>query len=677
MNCTDSSYGEKPFVRTLDKPIAKLEGLINQLTTERFNPLYHLGTLAIFFLLVLTATGIYLTIFYRPGTETAYSSVELISSNWFGQMMRSIHRYASDAFMVVALLHALKSLASGRFWGSRWLAWVSGWVIVVLTWLTGVLGFWMVWDQRAQWITEAFIALMKGPVAVTFLSTNLASSTFSAFVIALFLHIFIPLGFTVLLFVHVLRLARTRLISPRWMMAFSAAGLILVSLLLPFRSALPANLDHVIESVQLDIWYLGYLVLFEQWGSLALFLVGSLILVLLILLPWLARGTHPGPAVVTGSKCTGCSLCSVECPYHAIEMLEREEEMPGGEKRMARVYPDLCTGCGICVGTCATMGIELKQMPTKEVYREGLLARVQKQAAAGLSPVIVITCQRQVAAGSLSRFLSKDGIDKSGEVISCVLPCTGMVDPLWTKELFTAGASDIALVSCPYDDCANREGPQWLASRFKRRKGLLTPALHWIETAPGVDRPLTRLFNGLRKGSQASLPPTSLPEVKNREKIWPPLPAALLILIILTLFALPFDLFSGRQIAGQGDVRIVIEHHGVVKSGQDNEGLKLPEDASVDSAQILGGERYPVQINISVDGRLVLDEIYTPTGLRKEGVISGYDELALPSGEHVLEVMLKDDGGEWRSLFKDTLNIQPTAVYTLVYDRSKDVFTPR
>jgi len=677
MNSTPTLSGEKSFVRWLDKSFSALETLINRATTERFNPLYHLGTLAIFLLLALTATGVYLTFLYRPGPDTAYASVEWISSHWFGSLMRSIHRYASDAFLVVSILHALKSLASGRFWGSRTLAWVTGWVLVVLTWFTGVLGFWLVWDRRAQWITEAFIALMKGPVAVTFLTTNIVTSTFSTFIIAEFLHVFIPLAFAILIFVHVLRLARARLLPPRWMIAFSTAGLILVALLLPFRSAPIADLDSVIPALTIDIWYLGFLIPFEKWGSTAALLGGGLILALLILLPWLARGRHSGPAYVTGSRCTGCSICSVECPYKAIEMLTRDEPGPDGSKRFARVYPDLCTGCGICVGTCATMGIELKQLPTEQVYKAGLLARVQRAAAGGHSPAVVISCQRQVSAGSLSRYLTKDGADRSNEVISCVLPCTGMADALWTAELFAAGARDIAFVSCPYDDCANREGPHWLYTRFRRHKGLLTPALHWIETAPGHAHSLVRLLDHLKSSGEEKQTVESLPEVKRRELAWPRIPAALAAFALLMILSLPVDLPASPRIAGRGDVRFVIEHHGVAMTSQAFSGVKLPENAIIDSTKIKGSQRYPVLMRVTVDGRPVLASTYEPTGLRKEGMINGFDQITLPAGLHVLEVSLNDSGGEWRSLFSQTLEISPEKFYTLVYQTETDRFELR
>ena len=668
-----NSDGERPFVRLLDRPIAWLEGLVNRLAGSRFNPLYHLGTLAIFLLLVLGVTGIYLTIFYRPGADTAYASVEAISANPFGLLMRTMHRYASDAFMVVAVLHALKLLATGRYWGSRWLAWVSGWVIALLAWSIGVLGFWLVWDQRAQWLTESLIELAKGPVAVTFLTTDITTSTFSTFVIVLFVHVFFPLGFAILLFVHVARLARARVLPPRWVMALSVLALALISLVLPVRSAPPAELNRIVEAVHLDIWYLGFLALVDQWGSLAVWVVGFLLLALLLLLPWLARGRHSGPAYVSDDHCTGCTMCSLDCPYHAIEMLPRQEGDTSGHKRRAFVSPNLCTGCGICVGACATAGIQLQRLPAADVYKEGILSRTQRQAAAGTAPVVIFTCQRQAVTGRLAHLQREQASNTAGDLLTCVLPCTGMVDPAWTRELFASGAREIVFASCPYDDCANREGPQWLSTRLKRRKGLLRPSIHWLEMAPGDNRPLDELLAHLARKTPATEAPT-LPEPKEYQKAWPRLGAAVVALALLVILSLPVDLPAGRAAVGQGQFRVLVEHRGIIKTGLDEGSMKLPEHASIDSAQILGGERYPVVIQVWIDGQLTAEESYIPGGWRKEGKISGFKQLNIPSGQHHLEVKLKDDGGEWRALYQAALDIQPSTVYTLIYNQTEDRF---
>lgn len=698
----DNPYAERRFLRKIEQLWSKFEALLNRMLSPEFNALNHVGSLAIFLLVVLTVTGIYLTIFYRPGTEAAYASVERISANWLGSLMRSIHRYASDALLLVVVLHAFKHLISDRFWGSRWLAWLSGWTMVVFTWFLGILGYWLVWDLRSQWLTEYLIGTMKGATAVTFLSADIASSTFAAFVIVLFLHIFLPIAFLGLVTVHVLRLARARWWSPRWLMALSLAGLVIVSAWLPAKSAAVANLDELIELVSLDAWYVGFLVLVERWGNLPFWGLAGLVIVPLLLLPWLARGRHLGPVVVDDPKCNGCALCAAECPYRAIEMRPRAEDDPSGYKLVAVVSPALCTGCGICVGTCSTMGIQLSGLPTKAVYQQGVLARAERQIAAGAAPLVVFTCQRQAALGSLPPGLTSDhaalpadggegrapvisghwqnpGGAESMQTLTCVLPCVGMLDPNWGKQLLGAGVKDIVLLTCPYDDCANREGPHWLGARLRRHRSLLGPALHWLENTPGDSRPLAALLTKLGNKARPSFPP-ALPEPATRFKSFPRLPlAGLALLLLTTLFglALPFEFPAGSAAAESGQVRIVVEHHGNVKAGLQGSDVVLPEHASVDMAQIMGGERYPVLLRVWVDGQLVLDENHSPRGLRSEGKISGVDVISLPPGPHAIEVHMKDDDGAWRVLFSDSLQVAAWQIRTLVYDQLEDSFRSR
>ncbi|MCP4428223.1 MAG: hypothetical protein GY803_27355, partial [Chloroflexi bacterium] len=92
-------YARRRVLRAFEKGWSRLERFTDRLTTAGpklapYNPFYHLGTLAIFLLVVLILTGIYLTIFYRPGSDRAFISVVGISATWFGLLMRTSHRYA-------------------------------------------------------------------------------------------------------------------------------------------------------------------------------------------------------------------------------------------------------------------------------------------------------------------------------------------------------------------------------------------------------------------------------------------------------------------------------------------------------------------------------------------------------------------------------------------------------
>ena len=63
------------------------------------NPMHHLGALTIYFCWIVLISGIWLLIFFRTSVSGAFESVEYLTrEQWYlGGIMRSLHRYASDA----------------------------------------------------------------------------------------------------------------------------------------------------------------------------------------------------------------------------------------------------------------------------------------------------------------------------------------------------------------------------------------------------------------------------------------------------------------------------------------------------------------------------------------------------------------------------------------------------
>ena len=114
--------------------LERVESAFDAAFTPALNPLYQLGALAWFFYWIVAATGFYLYIFFDTGVEAAHASVERIThAQWYaGGIMRSFHRYASDALVLVAMLHLLREYLLDRMHGARWLAWFTG---VPLLWL--------------------------------------------------------------------------------------------------------------------------------------------------------------------------------------------------------------------------------------------------------------------------------------------------------------------------------------------------------------------------------------------------------------------------------------------------------------------------------------------------------------------------------------------------------------
>ena len=110
------------------------QALFNRAFGDRLNPYYHLGALAFFLFWIVGATGLHLYAFFDTSVAGAYASVEsLTHAQWFaGGVMRSVHRYASDAMIVTMAIHLLRHFAFDRLRGFRAFSWLTG---VVLLWM--------------------------------------------------------------------------------------------------------------------------------------------------------------------------------------------------------------------------------------------------------------------------------------------------------------------------------------------------------------------------------------------------------------------------------------------------------------------------------------------------------------------------------------------------------------
>ncbi|MBM3179903.1 MAG: 4Fe-4S dicluster domain-containing protein [Chloroflexi bacterium] len=683
---THNPYAQRKTLHTFEKLWTKFEGLINRLTKSDFNPFYHLGTLTIFMLLVLIGTGVYLTAIYRPGLDVAYATVEKIDSHWFGSLMRSVHRYASDAMILLIILHFLKMLLSGRYWGSRWLAWTSGWIMLATTWLVGTMGYWLVWDERAQWMTEYMMNTIAGTSGLTYVAANIVSRTFSNFVIILFLHVFLPLIGFLGIYIHGLRLSRAHWWSPRWVSIQAAIGLIVLSLIKPVTSAAPADLSRLVQSVPMDAYYLGFLPLLDAWGNLifwglAIFVGGTL-----FLLPWLAPSRDLGPAVISNPKCTGCTICYTECPFDAIRMVQRADD--SGYQKLAIINNAQCTACGICVGACPADAIDLKGGYNGEQTYNTIKGALHREKKAGYPVTVLFASYRDEALGGLPAQLNVSerktpvtvsAWGETARVVTVVLPSASTVNIEWIKSLHSEGARDVVILSHPYDDGIYREDSHWILNRLKLRPALVTKDLHWLETTPGDARAVESYLNNLqRMETQSNKSAPVLPPVNNRQKLSPSIVSGLVgtvILLAMFALALPLDIPTGMQAANESGLRIALDAKGKITSANIPEGVILPEGA--DAEKIFGGEHFPISLRVIVDSETILDETYKPSGISGNGRISALEFLEIESGTHQVEIWIKDVADEYRSVFSGTVNFEQGQVLILAYDEKNDVFELR
>jgi coenzyme F420-reducing hydrogenase delta subunit/ferredoxin len=432
---------------------------MNRLYGSRLNPFYHSGALVVVLWLVLLVTGIYLLLFYRVGAP--YASVERITEQvWLGRWIRSLHRYATDAAVVVTAVHALRMFAQGRSWGPRTLAWVSGLVLVFVFLVCGWTGYVMIWDVQAQVLAVEGARIMDAlpilsePLGRTFVGEGPVPSAF--FFTNLFLHVALPIGLGLLLWLHVARVSRPVLLPPRPLLWGSVGLLLAVSLLWPIGMAPEADLFRLPPRGEYDFFLSFWLPLTQALSPAGVWLAVLLLTGVAVLAPWWTRPRAAGrrPASRVDERvCTGCVQCSLDCPYEAITMVQLAGDRP---RSVARVDPALCVSCGICAGSCAPMAVG----PPGRTGRDQLNAtrRFVASHRPGGGEVVVLACTR--GAGGITAQPSLEGHP--------VLPieCTGSLHTSVIEALVRGGAGGVMVVACPARDCWNREGAKWAEQRM-------------------------------------------------------------------------------------------------------------------------------------------------------------------------------------------------------------------
>ena len=272
----------------------RVENLFNAAFGDRINPFYHLGAITFFLFWVVGGSGVYLYVFFETGITDAYDSVMRITDNqwWLGGIMRSVHRYASDAMVLTMVLHMVRYFAFNRYRGFRWFSWITGVLLIWMVYASGVNGYMLPWDQLAQYVTVAsfewldWLPLFDGTLMRNFLYSDHVGGRF--FTLLSFMHVGLPLVVLMVMWIHVQRVPKARTTPPSAIVWGVMATLLLLSLVWPVRSQGGiSDLSKAVASIELDWFYLSVFPLLTEWplGRVWALVIGLSLLV--ALLPWL------------------------------------------------------------------------------------------------------------------------------------------------------------------------------------------------------------------------------------------------------------------------------------------------------------------------------------------------------------------------------------------------------
>jgi len=470
------------FIHPIKRAYLALETWFNLSFGHAWNPLYNLGTLTFFFFWIVLVSGLYLFIFFDSTLAGAYNSVEYMThEQWYAAgIMRSLHRYASDAAVITIILHMFREFALDRYRGFRWFSWVTGvptlWFVITL----GITGYWLVWDELALYVAMLSSQLMDGlPLLPGTMSRNFLAEQINDrfFTLMAFLHLLgQPAILVFALWFHVKRLSDVEIMAPKGLAIGSFVALLILSIVAPAVSHEVADVTKTPAVLNLDWFYLNIYPLLDSWTAGQVWVLTLGITGFLMLMPWLPRKITGPAAVVHLDHCNGCEQCAKDCPFDAITVQKRTDGARWDNEVV--VHDDLCASCGICVGSCPSSnpfrhseqslitGIDMQNSPVNDVRDQvdASLAELEAGSKNGDSKIIVFGCDNAIDFKNL----------QSPNIGVVHYFCVGMIPPTMVEYALKKGADGVFITGCRTGDCYFRHGNKWMDERFDgERKPIL------------------------------------------------------------------------------------------------------------------------------------------------------------------------------------------------------------
>jgi heterodisulfide reductase subunit A len=168
----------------------------------------------------------------------------------------------------------------------------------------------------------------------------------------------------------------------------------------------------------------------------------------------------PIVAVVDDKLCIGCGMCVERCAYKAISLIE----VPGREKKLAKINPAQCHGCGTCVADCPSNAMQQMHFTDAQI-----MAQIREATARNPEQIIIaMICNWCTYGAADLAGVSRIQQPTSARVIRVM--CSGRVDRDFIYEAFRRGAGAFFMGGCEIGTCHYVSGNKISGPRFDKIK---------------------------------------------------------------------------------------------------------------------------------------------------------------------------------------------------------------
>ncbi len=187
---------------------------------HRHSVWYYFGGVSLFLFIIQVTTGILLLLYYKSGEALAFESIQfLMSKVQFGWLIRSVHSWTANLFILAAMIHMFSVYFEKSYRKPREMTWLTGMFMFFLALGFGFSGYLLPWNELAFFATKVgteitgVVPVVGKPIMMLLRGgSDVSGATLSRF---FGFHVAVLPGiFTVLLGLHLILIQRQGMSEP-------------------------------------------------------------------------------------------------------------------------------------------------------------------------------------------------------------------------------------------------------------------------------------------------------------------------------------------------------------------------------------------------------------------------------------------------------------------------------